>query len=424
MNDPLNAVDCLTKILASATSESAIIADSNEELNMDGENFILKVLELRGLLLHEQKAFKFAVSDFSRAISINHDRPGNYYFRGNCHSKLGNFELAIEDFCLAEEHGFSNVPFLLMCKGIVMRLVGDNENAVEVFSQAIDEVDDDPEGGERHTGSKLLLCRLYLYKSLSFINMKEFKKSLQTLLDAPKAVEGTLHSAVPLAGSRYHPPPAVRREDRFESVIDPSLQWLISYHVALSHFMLQDYGKSMKFLKSCLGKLRSSVPDDVSLGSCIYFFCVSACLTYKSNHPEEESILRRCVELLNECLDTDWCKVKTHNAMLCTFALGKCYQRLECHEEAAKGFTEALSYAPGDKEEVASYILFRRAWSYKALGQYSAAAEDFESAKLIKCDDPNFSINYRQINDVAFIEIVGEPDTVEPFPPIFPSFDV
>jgi hypothetical protein len=52
------------------------------------------------------------------------------------------------------------------------------------------------------------------------------------------------------------------------------------------------------------------------------------------------------------------------------------------------------------------------------------AAEDFEFAKMLKLDDPNFSINYRKINDIAYIEIDDEPDTLEAFMPIFPSFDV
>ena len=60
----------------------------------------------------------------------------------------------------------------------------------------------------------------------------------------------------------------------------------------------------------------------------------------------------------------------------------------------------------------------------KALSSYKLAAEDFESAKMLKLNDPNFSINYRNINNVAYIEIDNEPDTIEEFMPIFPSFDV
>ena len=60
----------------------------------------------------------------------------------------------------------------------------------------------------------------------------------------------------------------------------------------------------------------------------------------------------------------------------------------------------------------------------QALSNYQKAAADFETAKLLKLDDPNFSINYRKINDIAYIEIDNEPDTLEEFSPIFPSFDI
>lgn len=37
-------------------------------------------------------AYKIAVVDFGKAIALRPNRPENYYFRGSCHSKLGNFE--------------------------------------------------------------------------------------------------------------------------------------------------------------------------------------------------------------------------------------------------------------------------------------------------------------------------------------------
>jgi hypothetical protein len=40
----------------------------------------------------------------------------------------------------------------------------------------------------------------------------------------------------------------------------------------------------------------------------------------------------------------------------------------------------------------------------------------------MKFDDPNFSINYRSINNVEYIEIDTEPDLVEPFAPLMPVY--
>jgi hypothetical protein len=120
----------------------------------------------------------------------------------------------------------------------------------------------------------------------------------------------------------------------------------------------------LQLLKGCLGALRQYVPDNIALGSCIFFYCVSASLVYKSSHPEEELFMKKCVDLLGECLDTDWCKVNDHNMVLCNFALGKCQQRLERHTEAIHFFTEAKKMLD-EKDEIVSYIYFRRAWSYK-----------------------------------------------------------
>lgn len=250
VNDPYNAVDCLTKILtlsmAASKSGKDTDTDADDEL-LDGASFSLRVLEMRGLLLHEQKAYKFALADFGRAICIDATRPGNFYFRGNCHSKLGNFELAIEDFCLAEECKFPNLPFLLMCKGVVLRLVGDNKGAIEEFDRAITGIDDAK--GERDISVKLLLCRVYIYKSLSFINIKQYSKALDNLLQISEAVDGTLRNRKKSHMARHGAKiglVTVKPGESFEEVIDPSLRWLVSYHIALSHYMLQEYPKCMK----------------------------------------------------------------------------------------------------------------------------------------------------------------------------------
>mmetsp|Transcript_7616 Transcript_7616/g.12820 ORF Transcript_7616/g.12820 Transcript_7616/m.12820 type:complete len:654 (+) Transcript_7616:383-2344(+) len=423
VNDPLNAVDCLTRILSlsnKCSGNNDLDPNDDDEL-LDGESFLLRVLEMRGLLLHEQKAYKFALQDFGRAICIDSTRSGNFYFRGNCHSKLGNFELAIEDFALAEECGFPNLPFLLMCKGVVLRLVGDNESAVKEFDRAIADIN---ATASKDKSTKLLLCRVYLYKSLSFINLRMYRKALENLLNIKGAIDGTLDhdQAIPKHLSRRSFQ-GIEPGESYEEVIDPSLQWLVCYHTALSHYMLKQFADSMKVLKSCLGPLRANVPDNIALGSCIFFYCISASLVYKNSNPEEDFYMKKCVKLLGECLDTDWCCVKDYNTMLCHFALGKCLQRLENHTQAIMHFTAAMKMV-AETDEVISYLYFRRAWSYKAMSNYQKAAADFETAKLLKLDDPNFSINYRKINDIAYIEIDDEPDVLEEFSPIFPSFDV
>jgi len=54
------------------------------------------------------------------------------------------------------------------------------------------------------------------------------------------------------------------------------------------------------------------------------------------------------------------------------------------------------------------------------LGKYDLAALDFESAKALRYNDPNFSIQYKLIRDVEYMELDSEPDVIEPFPTLLP----
>jgi hypothetical protein len=97
--------------IISETTESLIeeTGDADQDEEMD---FLERVFEMRGTLLHEQKgsvpsllwpshashsfssrpAYKIAVVDFGKAIALRPNRAENYYFRGSCQCKLGNFE--------------------------------------------------------------------------------------------------------------------------------------------------------------------------------------------------------------------------------------------------------------------------------------------------------------------------------------------
>ena len=50
--------------------------------------------------------------------------------------------------------------------------------------------------------------------------------------------------------------------------------------------------------------------------------------------------------------------------------------------------------------------------------QFDLAGIDFETAKRLRPNDPNFSIDYKNVNNIDYIVVRTEPDTVEPFMPI------
>ncbi len=51
-----------------------------------------RVYEMRGTLFHEVQAHKLALNDLGKAIAINPSHAGNFFLRGDCHYKLGNYE--------------------------------------------------------------------------------------------------------------------------------------------------------------------------------------------------------------------------------------------------------------------------------------------------------------------------------------------
>lgn len=54
------------------------------------------------------------------------------------------------------------------------------------------------------------------------------------------------------------------------------------------------------------------------------------------------------------------------------------------------------------------------------MGNFVAAGDDFETAKKLRPDDPNFAIDYKKISKYEFMIIATEPDLIEPFPSLLP----
>ncbi len=48
--------------------------------------------------------------------------------------------------------------------------------------------------------------------------------------------------------------------------------------------------------------------------------------------------------------------------------------------------------------------------------QLDLAANDFETAKRLMAGDPNFSVAYRSILNVDFVEVSSDPDLLVDFP--------
>jgi len=56
----------------------------------------------------------------------------------------------------------------------------------------------------------------------------------------------------------------------------------------------------------------------------------------------------------------------------------------------------------------------------QALGNFVAAGDDFENAKSLSPDDPNFAVSYKNITHCAYMEVASDADVTEPFPALLP----
>ena len=57
---------------------------------------------------------------------------------------------------------------------------------------------------------------------------------------------------------------------------------------------------------------------------------------------------------------------------------------------------------------------------FQALGNYVTAGDDFENAKNLSPDDPNFAVSYKSITHCAYMEVASDADVIEPFPALLP----
>lgn len=70
------------------------------------------------------------------------------------------------------------------------------------------------------------------------------------------------------------------------------------------------------------------------------------------------------------------------------------------HERALVDFSRVIHM-----QRANARAIFRRAFSFKALGRFEEAARDFEAARELEPDNPSMIINYRKVYDVSCISL-------------------
>lgn len=147
------------------------------------------------------------------------------------------------------------------------------------------------------------------------------------------------------------------------------------------------------------------VADDVAYGAQLYFLSLTLIQLKK---------FEKASKYLLQCKETHWVHIP-HNLFLFTYTSAKLLQCQGQHKHAVEEFSVAIQLNPQN-----AYCYFRRGWSQKSVGNFAGAGNDFEQAKILKPNDPNFSLDYRKIHTMEYMVIGSEPDLTERFPALLP----
>jgi tetratricopeptide (TPR) repeat protein len=329
-----------------------------------------RVFETRGILFHEIQAHSLALADLGRAVALDPERASNYFLRGDCHSKLGNYELALQDYLLAEEKGFEDLCSLMTARGMVFRLMGDAAKAQRDFESALLAL---PEAEEHRMARVRLLSLL----ALALIDQGRHAAShdllqqcIQMVSIVEIRVEAVLSPLVP-------PPPqpisvfveneAGEREEQQRWPDPPEehpgpmdrpllagvrrLKWVLCYHSSLTQHMQRLYAPAHEALLTCVAPhMVLCAPDNYVLGAAYFFLAVQCCQLQRPVDAEEA---------LEHALQSKWGQVDANQSVI-IFAMGKLFQQQLRHALAVEFFTRSIALDASN-----AHAFFRRAWSFK-----------------------------------------------------------
>ena len=439
------AVRRLTYIIAKASARSNYDEGQKHSHTVP----LSRVFEMRGIILQEMHSHELALKDFSKSISLDATKADILVLRGACHCKLGNYELALEDYTLAEARGVEDMFSLFVARGLVHRMMRNYPRASADFDNAA--------AHNKNGSSNYYEVRITILKGLSLIDLEKYSGALKYFVDAEGVMgaivcahfNGYILGEINSHAHQLNLSNKMAREagsrDRYRrSVVStvpvdvPALEatddrhvifrifhenikiisktgkaimqkyyrvlWTMYYHQSLVYYRMKNFEHAAATLKLCSSQeWRLYECDEFSYGCVLFFLGIS--LRNIGALEESEGVLAACQA-------TAWVAA-ARNLMLVNFAMGKVCQMRHKYSEAVDYYTRTIELDPSN-----AHAFFRRAWTHKALRDYMAAGEDFEIAKGMRPHDPNFSLEYKQIQALEFVVVEQEPDSMEVFPTI------
>ena len=251
---------------------------------------------------------------------------------------------------------------------------------------------------------KIIMIRIFILEAMCIIDEKnDISSSLYCLKKAEDLIHDAIHQ---LENS------TIFIADKSDYLVQiQKLSWITSYNIAFASYNLRDFNTTAQHLTRLVHDkfVRMHCPDSNIRGVLYYFLGLS--LLRKADTRDDKELIE---SYLLSASSTAWLRYSTNEKLL-RFTLGKLKQSQVKHNEAIEEFSRSLEI-----DDQNPYAFFRRAWSYKYIGDYLHAGNDFETAKILQPGDPNFCVDYRGIQTVAYMEIDTEPDLLEEIPVLFP----
>jgi tetratricopeptide (TPR) repeat protein len=320
------------------------------------------VYHLRGLIFFKEGLLAVACENFEKSIELEQGSKKlnkslmekNYFQRGETKRCSGNFKGALEDYAMVEKlapQKTNRAPYLF-ARGLCLAEMGGLDAGLNDLTLAV-ELDATNTTYISRRADVLAKLGLYAQAEQALdrgveISMKKKDKNLWVLLKK-------------LANSSF-------TQDKFSQACN-------QFQTALLH-------SKSKTSKADLAELHYKRG-----------ICQARMKKYRAASESFSSALKAV-----DSLTLGGTSMGNYKKILFHHELAKANQMMHRHHEAIEDFSWVVKMNPEDDRAV-----FRRGWSYKALGLFLLAAEDFERAKELNPSEKLYELNYKHIGDIETV---------------------
>ena len=306
----------------------------------------------RGLVLFDDGKLFDAQVDFKKALQLGSKRVDVYFYLGEAKRRSGDCVRALADFSVVEKLGKNSEIIesgrYRYARGISLSVIGDLENGLKDLVLA---VDTDPHNTDYISAKADILARLGRFKEAEQVLRAGVDIALKT-----KAAN----------------------------------TWSLLRKLSIALFKQDKHDESSKTMhRALLNSSQSMSPIEIA----DIYYKRGICLAHLKKH-------QRSYEMFDKALEVKEIHERPER-ILYTHERAKAAQMCGKHQDAITDFSVVTKMSPSDDR-----AFFRRAWSYKALGLFLLAAEDFETAVSLKPENKVYKLNYRAIGSIETIVLV------------------